>query len=368
MPRVEEESARERQPWESMPAGTLPLDFPTVLRYTPRMAKAITTIFSAPAKVNLSLRVLGKRPDGFHEVDILMARLDLEDELAFHNSRTTTLLCEAPGVPTDESNLVVKAVREFEKAYGRKAKQHITLTKRIPHGAGLGGGSADAAVTLRAVNEILGTGYDAEELAAMAAALGSDVPFFLHPVVSRCTGRGEVVTPVPELATWSRPIVLLKPQFGVATPTAYKALHDAHRLRGLPYGVQKLDGIRFVNDLEKPVFAKFPVLGMMKSWLLRRPGVRVAMMCGSGSTLFALTDTLEQARAVAEDALAELDPTLFTYCGMVNPQPEKVAEPETPEAEEAPVPAASAPAAPELELTLEEVSEVPAAQDTSADA
>ncbi len=290
------------------------------------MAKAITTTYSAPAKINLSLRVLGKREDGFHDVDILMARLDLEDELAFRNSRTTTLLCDSPGVPTDESNLVVKAIREFEKAYGRKAKQHITLTKRIPHGAGLGGGSADAAITLRAVNELLGTQYDAEELASMAAALGSDVPFFLNPVVSRCKGRGEIVTPVPELAGWSRPIVLLKPSFGVATPTAYKALHQAHRLRGLPYGVQKLDGIRFVNDLEKPVFAKFPVLGMMKSWLLQRPGVRVAMMCGSGSTLFALTDTPEQARAVAADALAELDPTLFTWCGVVNPQPEGSAE------------------------------------------
>ncbi len=304
------------------------------------MAKATTTTYTAPAKVNLSLRVLGKRPDGFHEVDILMARLDLADELAFRNSRTTTLVCDAPGVPTDESNLVVKAIREFETAYGRKAKQHITLTKRIPHGAGLGGGSADAAITLKAVNDLLGTNYDAEELAAMAAALGSDVPFFLNPVVSRCTGRGEVVTPVPELAGWSRPIVLLKPQFGVSTPTAYKTLHDAHRLRGLPYGVQKCDGIRFVNDLEKPVFAKFPLLGMIKSWLLKRSGVRVAMMCGSGSTLFALTDTPEQARAIAAAALEEIDSTLFTWCGTVNPQPEKAAAPD----EEAPAAADDAPA------------------------
>ncbi len=323
------------------------------------MAKATTTTYSAPAKINLSLRVLGRREDGFHDVDILMARLDLEDELAFRNSRTTTLVCDTPGVPTDEGNIVVRAIQEFEKAYGRKARQHITLTKRIPHGAGLGGGSADGAVTLLAVNELLGTNYDAEELAAMAAALGSDVPFFLNPVVSRCTGRGEIVTPVPELAHWSRPIVLIKPQFGVSTPTAYKALHNAHRLRGIPYGVQKCDGIRFVNDLEKPVFAKFPVLGMMKSWLLQRPGVRVAMMCGSGSTLFALTDKPEQARAIAEAARVELDPTLFTWCGTVNPQPEggsaaadALAEhaPAEPVAENAPAAAAGLPAAPELVL------------------
>ncbi len=285
------------------------------------------TTYTAPAKINLSLRVLGKREDGFHEVDILMARLDLEDEIGFHNSRTTTLLCDTPGVPTDESNLVFRAVREFEKAYGRKAKQRITLTKRIPHGAGLGGGSSDAAVTLRAVNEIIGTNYDAEELTAMAAALGSDVPFFLNPVVSRCTGRGEIVTPVPELAAWSRPIVLLKPQFGVSTPTAYRKMHDSHRLRGVPYGVQRLDGIRFVNDLEKPVFAKFPVLGLIKSWLLKQSGARVAMMSGSGSTLFALTDTPAQARAIAAAALVEIDPTLFTYCGVVNPQPPAAAAP-----------------------------------------
>ncbi|MBR1979519.1 MAG: 4-(cytidine 5'-diphospho)-2-C-methyl-D-erythritol kinase [Akkermansia sp.] len=276
--------------------------------------------YTAPAKINLSLKVLGKREDGFHKVDIIMARLDLEDELDFHNSRTTTLLCDTPGVPTDESNLVFRAVREFEKVYGRKAKQRITLTKRIPHGAGLGGGSADAGVTLRALNDIIGTNYDMEELAAMAANLGSDVPFFLNPVLSRCTGRGEIVKPLPAFASWSSPVVLLKPQFGVATPTAYKRFADSRRLQGIPYGVQEVDGLRLVNDLEKPVFEKFPVLGLMKRWLLGREGVRAALMSGSGSTMFALTETPEQARAVAEAALAELDPTLFTYCGTVNPQ------------------------------------------------
>lgn len=276
--------------------------------------------YTAPAKINLSLKVLGKREDGFHKVDIIMARLDLEDELDFHNSRTTTLLCDTPGVPTDESNLVFRAVREFEKVYGRKAKQRITLTKRIPHGAGLGGGSADAGVTLRALNDIIGTNYDMEELAAMAANLGSDVPFFLNPVLSRCTGRGEIVKPLPAFAAWSSPVVLLKPQFGVATPTAYKRFAGSRRLQGIPYGVQEVDGLRLVNDLEKPVFEKFPVLGIMKRWMLEREGVRAALMSGSGSTMFALTETPEQARALAAAALAELDPTLFTYCGTVNPQ------------------------------------------------
>ena len=281
------------------------------------------TTYQAPAKINLSLRVQTKlREDGYHNVDILMAPIDLYDQLDFHNSRTTTLLCDTPGVPTDESNLVFKAIREFEKAYGRKAKQRITLTKRIPHGAGLGGGSSDAALTLLAVNEILGTNYDLAELSAMAAQLGSDVPYFLTPTICRCKGRGEIVTPVPELAGWSSPIVLLKPAFGVSTPSAYKGLTCSRRLKGVSYGPQKVDDITLVNELERPVFAKFPVLAHMKHWLLDQPGTRAALMSGSGSTMFALTETPEQARDIAARALQEIDPTLFTHCGTVNPQPQ----------------------------------------------
>lgn len=279
------------------------------------------TTYTAPAKINLSLRVQSKlREDGYHNVDILMASIDLYDQLDFHNSRTTTLLCDTPGVPTDESNLVIKAVREFEKSYGRKAKQRITLTKNIPHGAGLGGGSADAAITLKAINDILGTNYDMDELGAMAANLGSDVNFFLNPVISRCTGRGEIVKPVPELANWSSPMVLIKPQFGVSTPTAYKALTCSKRFKSVNYGAQKADGITFINELERPVFAKFPILGIMKMWLLQQEGVRVALMSGSGSSLFALTETPEQAQAIATLARAEFGESLFTHCGTVNPQ------------------------------------------------
>ena len=277
--------------------------------------------YQAPAKINLSLRVQNKvREDGYHNVDILMAPIDLYDTLDFHNSRTTTIKCDTPGVPTDESNLVFKAVREFEKVYGRKAKQRITLTKRIPHGAGLGGGSSDAAFTLLAINEILGTNYELEELSTRAAALGSDVPYFLTPTICRCKGRGEIVTPVPELARWSSPIVLLKPAFGVSTPTAYKGLTCSKRIKGISYGPQKVDDITLVNDLERPVFAKFPILARMKHWLLEQPGTRAALMSGSGSTMFALTETPEQAAEIAVRAKAELDPTLFTHCGTVNPR------------------------------------------------
>lgn len=276
--------------------------------------------YLAPAKINLSLRIKGKREDGYHEIDTIMAKLDLADELHFHNSRTTTLLCDEPGVPTDAGNLVIKAIQEFEKSYGRKAKQRITLTKHIPAAAGLGGGSSDAATTLLAVNEILGTSYDTEELTAMAAAVGSDVAFFLNPVLSRCTGRGEKVAPLAPFAQWSSPIVLLKPQFGVSTPRAYQSLATARRLSDIPYDVQTINGLRISNDLERAVFAKFPFLGMFKRWLLEQSGVKAALMSGSGSCMFALTETPEQAAAVAQAAKEEIDPTLFTHCGTVNPQ------------------------------------------------
>ncbi|WP_215714545.1 4-(cytidine 5'-diphospho)-2-C-methyl-D-erythritol kinase [Akkermansia glycaniphila] len=275
---------------------------------------------TAPAKINLSLRILGKREDGFHEIDTVMAPLDLADEIHFANSRTTTLLCDAPGVPTDESNLVMKAVRLFEREYGKKAKQKINLVKRIPAGAGLGGGSSDAVQTLLALNEIIGTGYSSEKMAALAAELGSDTSFFLHPAVSRCTGRGEQVEPLEALAGWTSPIVVLKPSFGIATPDAYRRWADSRPVEGFSYAEQNADGVILVNDLERPAFEKYPFLGMMKQWLLRQDGVKGALMSGSGSSMFALTGSPDEAQAIAQKAVAELDSTLFVWTGIVNPQ------------------------------------------------
>ena len=275
---------------------------------------------TAPAKINLSLRLLGKREDGFHEIDTVMAPLDLADEIHFANSRTTTLLCDAPGVPTDESNLVMKAVRLFEREYGKKAKQKINLVKRIPAGAGLGGGSSDAVQTLLALNEIIGTGYPMEKLAALAAELGSDTSFFLRPVISRCTGRGELVEPLDALAGWSSPIVVLKPAFGISTPDAYRRWADSRPVEGFSYAEQNADGVILVNDLERPAFEKYPFLGLMKQWLLKQEGVKGALMSGSGSSMFALTGSPDQAQAIAQKAVAELDPTLFAWTGVANPQ------------------------------------------------
>ncbi len=277
------------------------------------------TIREAPAKINLSLRVAGRRDDGYHDVDIATVRIGLADTLEFANSRTTTLRCNVPGLPVDESNLAMKAVRAFESRYGKKAKQKITLTKNIPYGAGLGGGSSDAAAVLLALNDILETGYSLDELKAMAAEIGSDVAFFLDPVPTRCTGRGEITEPLPALAGWSSPVVLLKPDFGASTPDIYRRWASSQEFDTFAYAPQTVDGVELANDLERPAFEKFPFLGFLKNWLLARDGVKAALLSGSGSALFALTETPEQAAAVAEAALAEINESLFTWHGLANP-------------------------------------------------
>ncbi len=161
-----------------------------------------------------------------------------------------------------------------------------TLKKKIPHAAGLGGGSSDAASTLLALNELFGTKLPREALAEMAEAIGSDVPFFIFQSAAVCKGRGELVTPTRLREQLS--VLLLKPEFCVPTPWAYSRWKDSREIPGVSYGVQKFAGQIFVNDLERPVFEKFIFLAQMKMWLLRQPEVGAALMSGSGSTVFAV--------------------------------------------------------------------------------
>ena len=134
-----------------------------------------------PAKINLSLRITGKRDDGFHSLETLVLPIaSLCDELSLKKADTFSLHCDTPGVPTDESNLVSRALRLFEKGSGLPCPYQITLTKHIPHGAGLGGGSADAAHTFLALNELTGAEIPLEKMAEWAAELGSDIPLFLY--------------------------------------------------------------------------------------------------------------------------------------------------------------------------------------------
>ncbi len=269
----------------------------------------------APAKINLSLRVLTRRDDGFHEIDTLMVKLpQLADRLHFEPSATFEFACDDPSLPADETNLVVKAVRAYEAAAQIPCICRISLEKRIPHGAGLGGGSSDAATTLLGLEQIHEGALGRQKLATVAASLGCDVPFFLNPGAARCTGRGEIIEPLtpppPPL-----PVLLLKPAFGVATAQAYERWQGAGAIPGVRYSAQESQGVELVNDLEAPVFQKFRFLAELKQWLLIRKEVAAALLCGSGSTVFAVLHPEADAQALATAALLELDPSLWNWSG-----------------------------------------------------
>lgn len=265
---------------------------------------------SALAKVNLSLRVLGTRPDGFHEVESFISPISLFDELELEKSDgRIELTCDDQTVPLGSENLVVLAAQAFFRATGVKDGVRMHLRKRIPHGAGLGGGSSDAASALVALNEMFDTNLPREALARLAESLGSDVPFFVFGSAALARGRGEVISPQRLGDTFS--LLLLKPPFGVATPWAYSKWRTANPIPDVSYDPQEYRGHTFVNDLERPVFEKFVFLARLKMWLLGQPEVAVALMSGSGSTLFAVVNDARDADPLSKRA-KELDPHLWT--------------------------------------------------------
>lgn len=268
----------------------------------------------APAKINLSLQIRGRRPDGFHEIETLMAPISLHDTLTIErvfDADGVQLKCDDPAVPAGEDNLVVRAADAFFAAVRLRAGVRIELEKKIPHGAGLGGGSSDAAATLLGLNEIFGTGLPRDRLIQLAAEIGSDVPFFILRSAAWSCGRGEAVTPArigPAI-----PLLLLKPAFGVSTAWAYARWQDSRKLPGVDYEKQSLEVRAFVNDLERPVFEKFVFLARLKMWLREQPEVAIALLSGSGSTVFAVLHGDADAEKLAARARAELDPLLWTW-------------------------------------------------------
>jgi 4-diphosphocytidyl-2-C-methyl-D-erythritol kinase len=267
----------------------------------------------APAKINLSFEVKGRRSDGFHEIETLMVPISLKDRLTIKVSAGDTGIrfsCDDPSLPTGEDNLAVRAAKLFREKTGNDAGIEITLEKKIPHGAGLGGGSSDAAMTLIGLNDLLQAGLQQDELLKLAAELGSDVPFFIVRSAAICRGRGELVTPVP--LPDSLRLLLLKPSFGVPTPWAYRKWKDSRELPGIDYSPQEVDGVRLVNDLERPVFEKFVFLAQLKAWLRKQPEVAAALMSGSGSTMFAVLRGDAGSEPLAARARSEIDPTLWS--------------------------------------------------------
>jgi len=267
----------------------------------------------APAKVNLLLKILRRRSDGFHEIETLIAPISLCDEIRIEkrdSGKGVEFYCDDPSVPKGDDNLSISAAQAFFAATKLKPAVSIELKKKIPHGAGLGGGSSDAATTLLALNELFETKLSAEALAKMAGAIGSDVPFFIFQSAAMCKGRGERVTPIQ--LQKELPILLLKPDFVVPTAWAYSRWQDSREIPGVSYAPQEFVGQIFVNDLERPVFEKFVFLARLKMWLLKQPEVEVALMSGSGATVFAVLRNKRDAEAIAERASDRLDPDLWT--------------------------------------------------------
>jgi 4-diphosphocytidyl-2-C-methyl-D-erythritol kinase len=264
-----------------------------------------TARVEAPAKVNLFLRVLGRRPDGYHELETLIVPIELADRLEIHahsdatQFRTLALSLEvigAPhlirGVPVDESNLVLRAARSLAESVGLRGFADITLEKRVPTAAGLGGGSADAAATLRALNELWDCGLDDGALGDVGQTVGSDVSALLADGAAVARGRGEKVEPVrvPRLE-----LALVTFAFGISTAEAFDWWDEDGRtgpdpepalaaaVAGVPEGLGNL----LYNDLEAAVLQRRPAVREAKERLISA-GAAGVVMCGSGPTLAAL--------------------------------------------------------------------------------
>jgi 4-diphosphocytidyl-2-C-methyl-D-erythritol kinase len=267
----------------------------------------------SPCKVNLLLNILGKRADGFHELETVMQPVNICDELAFERvGSALQLTCNNPDLPVDSKNLVHRAATAFLAAAKIPEGVRIHLQKNLPLAGGIGGGSANAAVTFTALNELFGSPMSPEKLHELAAALGSDIPFFLYDQPALATGRGEKVELLPDFPVLQgRAFFLMHPGFGISTPWSYQnlarftgALHGrAGRARELVSKLQADDlpaaAGGFYNSLEAPAFEKFPVLSLYQDFLLEN-GAEVSLMSGSGSTTFAIMKNLAAAENLAE--------------------------------------------------------------------
>ncbi len=266
----------------------------------------------APAKVNLQLRILGRRADGFHDIETIMVPVSLADEISVEilPGDTITLSSDDPALPRDRSNLAAAAAYEFQHETGLRFAATIHLQKRIPIAAGLGGGSSNAATILLALNQLLDTKLGLEGLEKIAARLGSDVPFFVRRRPAICRGRGEIIESF-ELSE-NLNLLLIKPPFGVETAWAYKTWAASHPLPDGLESEQDLGSVKIFNVLERPVFRKFIVLPVMKNWLLRQPEVRAAGMSGSGSTFFAVLRDGTSGSSLERRAKGMFGDTLWT--------------------------------------------------------
>jgi len=256
-------------------------------------------ILTAPAKINLNLAVIARRDDGYHELDSLMQKLELADRLIVRKTSSPgiNLICSGSELANDENNLVYRAALLFCRQVGIEPAVEIVLEKNIPIAAGLGGGSSDAAATLKGLNQLLAADLSQEELSQMALQLGADVPFFVSELfAARARGVGERLSPAPGLYGYR--VLLVNPGYAVATGWVFSEFDQLDQNRyalttgGNPYILGRANEgdsslIELFNDLEQVTLAKHPDLAKLKSDLMDT-GADASLMSGSGPTFFAI--------------------------------------------------------------------------------
>jgi 4-diphosphocytidyl-2-C-methyl-D-erythritol kinase len=269
-------------------------------------------VSAAHAKLNLSLAITGRRADGFHELVSLVAPVALADTLTLDVARPLGLTCDDASLPVDGTNLVLKAAAAYLKRRPSATVGHFHLIKKVPHGAGLGGGSSDAAAALRLLDQASGDPLGLEVLEALAAEVGSDCPFFVRGQPAIMRGRGErleILSSAARAALAGRKVVLLKPPFGIPTPEAYGLLAKAGSYRPSAQVEAELaawvaqpasDPSVLGNDLAAPVFAKYLALPVGLASFRQNAGLN-GQMTGSGSACFGfVSDGFDHARLRAD--------------------------------------------------------------------
>lgn len=263
------------------------------------------------AKINLSLDVTGKRPNGYHDVEMVMQTVYLSDtvRLRLRPDGWIRLTSNLPFLPTDDRNIAVKAVRLLQKECGLSVGADISLHKRIPVAAGLAGGSSNAAAVLFGMNRLLGLGLPREKLARLGTQLGADVPYCLLRGTALARGIGEELTPLPAMPSCT--VLLAKPPVSVSTKEVYEALEQAGTIvhpntKGMLDAIQSRDLNRIAgcmgNVLEPVTERKHPIVGQLRQIMLDA-GAMGAMMSGSGPTVFGLFDRRPAARAAQKEIL-----------------------------------------------------------------
>ncbi len=267
-------------------------------------APSSTIAFKTPAKVNLGLYILGKREDGFHELETLFQMVNWCDEIKIEClGDGLDLICNQPDIPNDDGNLVIKAARLLQTRFPDRCKgARIHLKKNIPHEAGLGGGSGNAAGTLLGLNFLWGLKLKREDLILMASELGSDVPFFLFSPCAIGRSRGEILEPVNSSIKFY--ILMVYPGFTLSAAWVYgnlnlKLTKQKNNISILENFLLQSEfaqlGAAWINDLEPVVFQEYPEIFVIKKQILAF-GAKGALLSGSGSTVFGLFDNLETAK------------------------------------------------------------------------